>query len=167
MRFRFFIVPAQGPEAAQDTVNNFCAQHRVVTVDRQFVALGAESYWALCLTYVEGAGPLANPAGARRERIDYKAVLDEQDFARYATLRNLRKALAEEDGVPAYALFTNEQLAEMVTRRASSLAALGEIEGVGKARLEKYGQRFLDALRAPLPPEPQKDSDEAPPHRVD
>ena len=41
-----------------------------------------------------------------------------------------------------YALFTNEQLAEMVTRRTTTIAALGEIDGVGKARIEKYGKYF-------------------------
>ena len=43
----------------------------------------------------------------------------------------MRKELAEKEGVPAYALFTNEQLAEMVQRRVGSLTAMKEIEGVG------------------------------------
>ncbi|MBP9803395.1 MAG: HRDC domain-containing protein [Candidatus Accumulibacter sp.] len=50
--------------------------------------------------------------------------------------------MAEQEGVPMYALFTNEQLAEMVTRRTTTIAALGEIDGVGKARIEKYGKYF-------------------------
>ena len=49
--------------------------------------------------------------------------------------------------MPAYALFTNEQLAEMVQRRVRTLAALREIAGVGEARIEKYGEDFLDILR--------------------
>ena len=50
--------------------------------------------------------------------------------------------------MPAYALFTNEQLAEMVKRRVSSLNAMKEIEGVGDARIEKYGAQFLALLKA-------------------
>lgn len=42
------------------------------------------------------------------ERIDYKDVLSERDFALYAQLRNLRKFLSEQEGVPTYALFTND-----------------------------------------------------------
>jgi ATP-dependent DNA helicase RecQ len=45
-----------------------------------------------------------------------------------------------------YNVFTNEQMAEMARRKTSSLAALGEISGVGAARLEKYGQAFVDEI---------------------
>ncbi len=73
-------------------------------------------------------------------------MLNEQDFALFAKLRDLRKTLAEQEGVPAYALFTNEQLARMVQQRVTSKAALAEIEGVGASRLEKYGDAFLQLL---------------------
>ena len=45
-----------------------------------------------------------------------------------------------------YLVFTNAQLAEMATSRADSLAALGRIDGVGEARIKKYGQRMLAVL---------------------
>ena len=54
--------------------------------------------------------------------------------------------------MPAYAVFTNEQLAEMVQRRVTSAAALREIAGIGEARVEKYGPAFLDLIeQAALP----------------
>jgi superfamily II DNA helicase RecQ len=64
----------------------------------------------------------------------------------FAKLRSLRKALAEKDGVPAYALFTNEQLASMVQRRVKSLKGLEQVPGVGAARVKKYGAQFLEIL---------------------
>jgi superfamily II DNA helicase RecQ len=67
----------------------------------------------------------------------------------------LRKSLAEQEGVPAYALFTNEQLAEMITRRVTTTAALGKVSGVGKARLEKYADTFLNLLKKALTENPQ------------
>ena len=142
MRFGFFAIPAQTPGPGQEKLNAFCAGHRVVSVEKQFVAQGVDSFWSICVTYVDGTERPAS--GGRRERIDYKELLDERDFAVYAELRQLRKTLAEQEGVPAYALFTNEQLAEMVTGRVTTQAALGEVNGVGKARLEKYGDAFLD-----------------------
>ena len=84
--------------------------------------------------------------------IDYREVLAEQEFAVFAKLRALRKTLAEREGLPAYALFTNDQLAAMVQQRATSTTALAAIEGVGKARVEKFGNAFLDILRAELGP---------------
>ena len=73
-------------------------------------------------------------------------MLGEADFAAYSELRRLRKHLADREGVPAYAIFTNEQLAAMVQRRVASAQALGAIEGVGEARVDKYGEIFLATL---------------------
>jgi superfamily II DNA helicase RecQ len=146
MKFKFFNVLALDPESGQQALNAFCVQHRVVSFDKRFVAQGGESYWSICVYYTEGPGSMRGALNNRRDRVDYKEVLSEPDFAVYAELRNLRRSIAEREGVPAYALFTNEQLAAMVTGRATTLSALGEIEGVGKARLEKYGALFLPLL---------------------
>ncbi|MEI6066544.1 MAG: HRDC domain-containing protein [Methylococcaceae bacterium] len=162
MKMHFFTVPAKWPEQAQQTLNAFCAQHRVMTLEKQFVDVGIESYWSICVTFMEGINlPVAGNVTNRRDKIDYRDVLSEQDFALYAQLRNLRKALSEQEGIPAYALFTNEQLAGMVTGRVRSESELAKIEGVGKARLEKYGSAFLQVLKTSLP-EPQE-HDNAPP----
>ena len=150
MKYHFFTITAQLPESGQNALNAFCAQHRVVALEKQFVAQGMESFWSICVTVIEGTGVVrANDSlpGKRGDRIDYKEVLGEQDFAIYAELRNLRKSLAEQEGVPAYALFTNEQLAAMVTQRTQTLTDLGSIDGIGKSRLEKYGELFVGVLQ--------------------
>ena len=46
----------------------------------------------------------------------------------------------------ALAVFTNEQLAEMVRQRVATAAALAAIAGVGEARLARYGPAFVDLL---------------------
>ena len=48
--------------------------------------------------------------------------------------------------MPVYTIFTNEQLAQMVTEAGATKAALEKIAGVGDARVEKYGPRFLELL---------------------
>src|SRR3990167_3818425 len=122
----FFTVPALDARAAQDEMNRFCATQRVVAVERQFVACGPSSFWAICVQVASGAGalPEALKAPEKRsgersaaERVDYKEVLGEADFARFADLRVWRKSVAEHEGVPVYAVFTNEQLAEIARRR--------------------------------------------------
>jgi superfamily II DNA helicase RecQ len=146
MRFHFFTVEALAPTAGEAELNAFCAQHRIASVDKQFVAHGAHGYWLFYLTTVEGDGSERAPGGGKRGRVDYREVLSETDFAVFADLRDLRKTMAEQEDVPMYALSTNEQLAEMVTRRATTIAALGEIDGVGKARIEKHGKYFVALL---------------------
>lgn len=149
MRLQFFTVPAKFPQETQCELNTFCAQHRVLNMDKQFVNLGNESYWSICVTVMESRSEnIIKHAGNKRESIDYKEILSEEDFAIYIQLRNLRKMLSEQQGIPAYTLFTNEQLANMVTQRVNSLSDLAKIEGIGKSRLEKYGESFLLTLQS-------------------
>ena len=62
-------------------------------------------------------------------------------------LRALRSSIARQDKVPAYVVFADRTLIEMAVRRPKSPYALGEIRGVGPAKIEKYGERFLALLR--------------------
>lgn len=146
MKYEFFAIPALSPEKAQEELNRFMAAHRVAGVEKMFVPEGQNSFWSICVGYVEHGVTPAAPKG----KIDYREVLDEKAFAVFARLRTLRKSLSEKEGVPAYALFTNEQLAAMVRDKVDSLAQLGRIDGVGKARIEKYGNAFLTVLKQAL-----------------
>ena len=158
MRLRFFTIPIHGGDEAAAELNHFLGAHRILAIDRSLVQDGANSAWALCVSF-EPAEDRSQPS-KRGGKIDYREVLSEQDFAVFARLRTLRKGLADGEGIPAYAVFTNEQLAELVQHRVQSAAALREIAGVGEARIEKYGDAFLRLLREAFaatgstPPEP-------------
>jgi superfamily II DNA helicase RecQ len=151
-----FFVPARQPDPAQSELNAFLAAQRVLAVQREWLADGAHSGWAFCVEVLAGPGPLPAalkaPAGRRGAEVDYKQVLSETDFAVYARLREWRKQRAQEDGVPLYAVFSNEQLAACVTQRVDSLAALAGIDGVGTARVALFGLGLLAALRAASEP---------------
>ncbi len=58
-------------------------------------------------------------------------------------LRALRKDLADEAGVPAYVVFTDATLADMVQKRPSSLEEMSMVSGVGDHKLERYGLEFM------------------------
>ncbi|MFI5387938.1 MAG: HRDC domain-containing protein, partial [Fimbriimonadales bacterium] len=70
----------------------------------------------------------------KRNRTNYREVLDAEDFAVFAKLREIRKAIAQAEGVPVYTIFTNEQLAQIVQARASTESALEQVVGVGDGR---------------------------------
>ncbi len=147
MRLHFVTVPVFEPRQAQVELNSFLSSHRVLTVDRELVTDGSHSAWAICITYLDQAEPSSQKQSTKRApRVDYREVLPEAQFQVFAKLRNLRKTIAEKEGVPVYAVFSNEQLAEMVTRSVRSLNELEAIAGVGPARRAKYGQAFLKLL---------------------
>lgn len=145
MRAHFTTIPVFCSAEAQAELNQFLASHKVLGIFQQIVGNGTSSAWAVCVHYLDA--PASAPGQPKGSRVDYREVLADREFAVFARLRALRKQLAESEGVPPYALFTNEQLAAMVQRQASSDADLAAISGVGKARIEKYGAAFLAVLK--------------------
>ncbi|MEI7908712.1 MAG: HRDC domain-containing protein [Verrucomicrobiota bacterium] len=149
MQLKFFRIPAADPAGFGEELNAFLRGHRILAVQRELVTESGGAWWALCVEYlpsaVAGAGSSANGAG--KGKIDYREKLSAEDFVVFSALREIRKQLAERDGVPVYAVFTNEQIAEMVTTKVNNLAALRKIDGVGDSRIEKYGERFVAALQ--------------------
>ena len=68
------------------------------------------------------------------------------DEALFARLRALRKRLADEQQVPAYVVFSDATLAEMAARKPATYVELLDVGGVGQAKLERYGDAFIDAI---------------------
>lgn len=64
----------------------------------------------------------------------------------YEQLRLLRNRFAKELQVPAYVVFTDKSLKEMSTYLPVSRAELLEIQGVGQAKCDKFGQAFMDVI---------------------
>ena len=62
-------------------------------------------------------------------------------------MRELRRSLAAEAGVPPYVIFHDATLREMALARPASRAALGEVGGVGARKLAAYGEAFLATIR--------------------
>ena len=150
MKYKFFKIPVSDPVSAETELNAFIAQHRISHIDSHFVADAANSFWLLCLTWVDSEATLAERLPKRKNKIDYKEVLSETDFSLYAKLRDLRKELAEREGTPVYNLFTNEQLATIVQQRILTKSALLAVEGIGQTRVEKYAKAFLECMSVSL-----------------
>jgi ATP-dependent DNA helicase RecQ len=62
-------------------------------------------------------------------------------------LRARRRELADEHGVPPYVIFHDATLAAMAEQRPLTRAELLNIPGIGQAKLERYGDEFLEVLR--------------------
>ena len=148
MKHKFFKIPVSDPVNAETELNTFISQHRIAHIDRYFVADGANSFWSICLTWLESESALAGSLPKRKNKIDYREVLNEADFALYARLRDLRKTIAEQEATPVYNIFTNEQLAAIVQQRIVTKSALLAVEGVGQTRVDKYGNIFMDTLKS-------------------
>ena len=74
------------------------------------------------------------------------------DIALWEALRDRRRTLAEEQGVPPYVIFHDRSLKEMCALLPSSSMQFGRITGVGERKLDKYGDAFLAVINDHLYP---------------
>ena len=127
-------------------MNRFLRSHRVLAANREFVSAGDASFWCFAVEYLDSpSGTPFTAAGGKysKPKVDYREVLSEEEFAKFRVLRECRKALAEADAVPAYAVFLDEHLAEMSRMSELTVANLRKIGGVGEKKVEKYGEPLL------------------------
>ena len=132
------------------------------SVARQLIVGGhlrsdAARYGALVLTdtsrsVLRGTTPVQfredskRPVVAPRKATVDRVVADE-DSCLWEALRACRQSLASEHNVPAYVIFHDRTLHEMLACRPQTAAEMLGISGVGKKKLETYGDRFLAVLR--------------------
>ncbi|MBE7184126.1 MAG: DNA helicase RecQ [Methylobacterium mesophilicum] len=91
----------------------------------------------------------ARPKPRRRTAQRADAVLDDEaDNELLKRLKAERMAIAREQNVPPYVIFHDRTLVDMVRARATTLKGLAALNGVGQTKLERYGERFVEILRA-------------------
>ncbi|MBF0240473.1 MAG: HRDC domain-containing protein [SAR324 cluster bacterium] len=147
LQVKFFSIPIKYEDEAEAELNAFLKTVRLITLQRELVCQENRFYWAIAVEYMEGNGKDPLSRDAIKKKIDYKETLSPENFAIFARLRDWRKETAAREAVQVYNVFMNDQLAAMVEKRITTKKGLGEIEGVGDARVEKYGDAVLAILK--------------------
>jgi superfamily II DNA helicase RecQ len=144
----FNLPPHPGSEEAAE-LNRFLRSHAILQCQTAF-SHESGGRWMILVQY--GMGTTGSEGDANHTRragkVDYKTVLSPEDFELFDRLRRVRKALAEADGLPVYAICTNEQLSRIATTRPGDKAAFQSIEGLGEAKTERYAAEFIKAVLA-------------------
>ena len=63
------------------------------------------------------------------------------------SLRQLRKQIAEREHTPAYIIFSDDSLEDMVEKKPVTLDQFSDIRGVGQIKLDRYGKVFVALIR--------------------
>ncbi len=144
LQYKFFIIPAANAEESEAELNRFLNSVRVITIHREFIQHGERSFWTMAVEYMKGAKEDSGEISASgKKKVDYKEVLSPEDFAVFVKLRDWRKTAAAQEEIPVYTIFTNEQLAKIAEKRIVTKDALKEVEGIGDARVKKYGDAVI------------------------
>ncbi|MBC2863994.1 DNA helicase RecQ [Streptomyces mexicanus] len=88
----------------------------------------------------------SSSASGRSKGRTAAAELPEELLPAFEALRAWRAEQAREQGVPAYVIFHDATLREIVTVRPTSVAELGTVGGVGEKKLATYGEGVLAVL---------------------
>jgi ATP-dependent DNA helicase RecQ len=65
----------------------------------------------------------------------------------WEALREVRRNIAEENGVPAFVVFSDATLLDMCQKHPLTDGEFLEVSGVGEVKLERYGERFFKVLK--------------------
>ena len=91
-------------------------------------------------------------ASPKRARANPSASTQQGYFGQYDTLlfellRQERKQLAANAGVPPFVIFSDKTLTEMASSFPTSMAAFRKVGGVGEYKANQYGPRFIEVIR--------------------
>lgn len=143
MQIKVFTLPLQPNEEQTEELNHFLRANKVVDIKKELANLGGNSVWTFCIVYLETATKTTEANNfSKGQKIDYREILPPDIFERFAALRKLRKAIAEKETVPAYAVFTDAELAEVAKLATITPDTLKSIPGIGQKKIEKYGSYF-------------------------
>ena len=138
-------------ESFNDSIlSNFLSDKAVVRWESHFFTNKNEYYWTVIVEYTSLSVPKA-PLSDNKEKKrneEYKKILTENDWPLFKRLREWRNEKGKTQGVPPYIIFTNIQLALISVTRPQSLNALQEIQGVGNAKKQKYGNDIIHIIKS-------------------
>lgn len=113
-----------------------------LTEDARPVLRGEQALHLRQLTVSEG-----KRSSRSSKRKASAADISEQDQPLWEALRGLRKQLSELAGVPAYIVFNDSTLVDMIALKPRDESEMAMVSGVGEHKLAQYGDEFLDVIR--------------------
>lgn len=140
MQIKLFTIPVTDNGIFQEEMNRFLRGNKILEVESRFVSNENGASWCFCVKYLQSATAFQK---TEHQKKDYKSELSEEVFKVFSKLREVRKKIAAEDAVPAYAVCTDQELAEIAALSKINENTLKSVRGFGEKKFEKYGQHFI------------------------
>jgi ATP-dependent DNA helicase RecQ len=137
-------------ESFNDSIlSNFLADKNVIEWEGHFFERKSDHYWTIIVEYVAPSDCPSTHLDKMEKKKDerYREILTDSDWPLFNHLREWRADKSKKQGVPPYIIFTNLQLANIAVTRPESLNALQQLEGIGNAKKEKYGNEIIQLIK--------------------
>lgn len=146
MQIRIFNIPLTDTGELLTELNRFLAGNKVLEVEQRFFQNDKGGCWSFCVRCLPGM--VGNQGSGNRAKVDYKEVLSEVEFSVFSRLREIRKALSIDDGVPAYAVFTDEELSNIARLSELNEKTMATVPGIGEKKIIRYGKALVEQYNA-------------------
>lgn len=146
IQVRLFSIPVTDTGVFSEEMNRFLRQHKIMEISQNFVSSERGALWCFCVKYIETIAPLTQPHQQNAPKIDYMKVLDAETFKRFSRLREIRKAIASQEAIPVYTVFTDEELAELAKLQEITPSAMLGIRGIGDKKVARFAEKIINAL---------------------
>lgn len=144
MQIKLYTIPILGGELLTEEMNIFLRSKKILQTESHLVEEKQSTFWCFCIKYIDDVR--IQDKIATTVKVDYKEVLDAISFQRFSRYREIRKKVAQDDAVPAYSVFTDEELSGLAKIEILTLQNMKSVQGIGQKKVEKYGSFFIDVL---------------------
>ncbi|MEA3443849.1 MAG: HRDC domain-containing protein, partial [Bacteroidota bacterium] len=140
-------IPITDNDEMHTEMNRFLSASRVLEIEQRFYQNDKSAFWSFCVRYLNSnTGRFQQQS--KKQKVDYKELLNENEFALFSKLRECRKIFAANDAVPAYAVFTDEELAGIARLPVLEVSKLISVKGIGDKKVEKYGNQLIELFNS-------------------
>jgi superfamily II DNA helicase RecQ len=141
MQIKLFTIPISDSGSALHEMNTFLKAHKILEIQQKLISNDNGANWCFCVRYIEQTFSAATGSKAK---IDYRQVLDEPTFRKFSHLREIRKTVAATEGLSAFIIFTDEELAELAKLEEITIKSMLSIKGIGEKKAERFAHYFME-----------------------
>lgn len=145
MQIRTFFIGVDSTAEDQENFNKFLRSHRIIEVRQQYDE--TRGLWTFAVNYIDSqVDTTPSNYASRNDKVDYRNILAPEVFEVFSRLREVRKQMAKDESVPAYAIFTDKELSLIASLPVLNSDAMMKIDGINKGRMDRYGMSMLKIL---------------------
>ncbi len=141
MQIKTFIINSLNAEQSESEVNLFLRSHRILRVEHHFVE--HDSSWSVLVEYQDELPDAVSPIPKRKKK-DITEGMSDEVRQRYEQMRKIRADLSMQRSVPAYIIFTNDELSLLASEPVLNEETVKHIKGIAPSRLKDSVQFFYD-----------------------
>jgi len=133
-------------------VTSFLVRKNLGTIKSYLIEKNGEPYLVLVITYtisdkdIKLQSKESEYSLSKQKDESWKELITKENESVFNGLRDWRYETSKKKGVPSYIIFTNKQLAEIVSKNPTSLNQLSQIDGIGPGKIEQYGTQVLELI---------------------